>query len=86
MSQALTLHIDELVVPGASTAEGTKVAESLHTELNRLHGEDASSGRTWRRNLGSFELEFEPTIAGSKLGAAIAGEIRKRALEPEQAR
>ncbi len=78
------IELGEFVLPGASAAEGAQVASAFHREIGRLWEADQADGVAWTETLVTLVLEFEPTLAGEKLGHAIAHGVRDRARLDEQ--
>ncbi|MBO9621262.1 MAG: hypothetical protein J7500_00985 [Sphingomonas sp.] len=73
------IELGEFLLPGASAAEGARVAAAFHREVGRLWEADRAAGIGWSDTLGAFVLELDPAMRGEDLGQAIARNVRDRA-------
>ncbi len=73
------IELGELVLPGASAAEGAQVAAVFQNELGRLWDIDRAAGISWTSELGTLTLDLDPALRGDALGRAIAQEVSARA-------
>lgn len=79
MNGAGIIELGELVLPGASAADGAHVAAVFQRELGRLWDIDRAAGVGWTNELGMLTLDLDPALRGDALGQAIAREVGSRA-------
>ena len=80
-----TIEIGELLIPGATEADGIATARATQRELGELYRDDVSRGRQWRDDVPAIALELDSGMSPDVLGRALARAIRERLLSHEQA-
>jgi hypothetical protein len=85
MSAAPVIVIDTLALPGASVADGARIAAVVQAELGRLWEGDRAAGRSWRDAIDAVMLDCDPAAPPARTGAAIARAVRRAALREDGA-
>lgn len=81
MNGAGEIQVGEVVLTGASAADGAEAAAAFRAELVRLWRADRAAGIGWKAEMSVVDFEVEAQLGARSLGEAMAREVRRHALD-----